>query len=50
MGDSDATCVMRVLSSLSAPMPTTHNVSPGEILRSCSLALFTGVVPMSFGS
>ncbi len=50
MGDSDATCVARVLSSLSGPMPTTHSDSPRVILRSNNLALRTGVVPISLGS
>jgi hypothetical protein len=50
IGESADTCVARVLSSLSAPMPTTHNDSPREILRSNNFALRTGVVPTSFGS
>ena len=50
IGDSVATCVARELSSLSAPMPTTHSVSPGTMRRSNNFALRTGVVPISFGS
>ena len=42
--------VLRERISLSAPRPTTHTGSPAASSRGLSFALFTGVVPISFGS
>jgi len=50
IGVTEATSVARTLISLSGFMPTTDNDSPGRMRRSSNLALFTGVLPMSFGT